>query len=87
VDVIMPVDSPVIAARLVGERQLLNETVRGQQVERSIHRAVANAGVTPAYTLENLARGQMRIGLRTSSRTSDRCVVFLNRFPDIRPHS
>jgi hypothetical protein len=72
VDVIMPVDSPVIAARLVGKRQLLDETVRGQQVERSIHRAVANAGVTPAHTLENLARGQMRIG-------------FANLFEDFRP--
>jgi hypothetical protein len=63
VDMVMTVDTPVIAACLVSERQFLNKTMRSEQVERSIHRAVANAGVAPTHTLENLTRGQVPLGL------------------------
>lgn len=61
-DVIVAVDAPVVATRLIGKGQLLNETTLGQQVERAIDRPVGDLGIPAADTLEDIARRQMAIG-------------------------
>ncbi len=61
VHVIVPFDAPVVAACLIRERQLLDQAVLRQQVERAVDRAVGDAGVAPPYALENLARGQVAL--------------------------
>jgi hypothetical protein len=61
VDVVVPIDTAVVPACLIRERQLLNETVLRKKVECPINRAVRDPGIPPAHALENLARGQVRI--------------------------
>ena len=58
---IVPLNAAVISARLVGERQFLNQTVLSEKVQRPIDRAVCNAWVAPSHTLEDLASRQMLI--------------------------
>ncbi len=61
VDVVVALDALVEPARLVGERQLLDQSMLGQQVERAVHGAVGNRWVLPPDTLENFARGQVTV--------------------------
>ena len=61
VHVVVPLDAPVVAAGLVGERQLLDQAVLRQQVQRAIDRAVGDARIAPPHALEDLARGQVAL--------------------------
>jgi hypothetical protein len=61
VHVVVPFDTPVIPARLVSERQLLDQPVLRQQVQRAVDRAIGDAGIAPSYALENFASGQMTL--------------------------
>ena len=61
VHVVVPFDTPVIAAGLIGEGQLLDQPVLRQQVQRAIDRAVRDARVAPPHALEDLARGQVAL--------------------------
>ena len=61
-DVVVPLDAGVVPAGLIGERQLLNQAILGEQVQSSVDRAVGDARVTPAHALEDLASGQMLVG-------------------------
>ena len=58
-DVIMPFDSAVIPACLVGEGQLLDQPVLREQMQRAVDRTVGDTRVTPPHALEYLARGQV----------------------------
>jgi hypothetical protein len=59
--VIVPFDTPVVPTCLIRERQLLDQPMFGQQVQRPIDRAVRDAGVAPSYALKDLARGQVAL--------------------------
>jgi hypothetical protein len=59
--VIVPFDTPVVPACLIRERQLLDQAVLREQVQRPIDRAVGDARVAPPHTFENLARGQVAL--------------------------
>ena len=48
-----------VASNLIGEGELLDETMLGQEVKGSIDRAIANARIAPPHPLEDLARGQV----------------------------
>jgi hypothetical protein len=76
VHVVVPLDAPIVAAGLVGERQLLDQSVFRQQVQRAIDRAIGDARVTPPHALKDLARGQ--VALRATHLVEDfrplRCV-------------
>ena len=61
VHVVVPFDTPVIPACLICERQLLDQPVLREQMQRPIDRAVGDAWVAPPHTLENLARGQVTL--------------------------
>ena len=61
VHVVMPLDTPVVPACLVGKGQLLDQPMFRQQVQRAVDRAVGDAGVAPPHALENLARGQVAL--------------------------
>jgi hypothetical protein len=61
VHMVMPFDTPVVPACLVGEGQLLDQPVLGQQMQRAVDRAVGDAWVATPHTLENLARGQVAL--------------------------
>jgi hypothetical protein len=63
VHMIVPFDTPVVAACLIGERQFLDQSVLGEEVQRPVDRAVRDAGVAPSYALENLASGQVALRL------------------------
>lgn len=54
-DVIVPLDSTVIPARLIGKRQLLNEPMLGKEMKRAIDRPIGNSWITPPYPLKYLA--------------------------------
>jgi len=60
--VIVPFDTPVVPACLIRERQLLDQPVLREQVQRPIDRAVGDAGVAPPHALEDLAGGQVAVG-------------------------
>jgi len=62
-DVIVTIGPSIISARLIRKRQLLDHSVPGKQMQRSIDRAIGNPGVTLAHALENLACGQVTISL------------------------
>ncbi len=62
-DVIVPLGPAVVATGLIGEGELLDETMLGQEMERAIDGAVTDARIAPAHPLEDLARGQVAIGL------------------------
>ena len=59
--VVVPFDTSVVPARLVSERQLLNQPVLREQVQRAVDRAVGDPWVAPSDALEDLARGQMAL--------------------------
>jgi hypothetical protein len=59
VNVVVPLDSAVIAAGLIGERQLLNEAVLRQEVERSVDRPIGDSWVPSTHSLKNLAGSEM----------------------------
>jgi hypothetical protein len=61
VHVVMPFDTTVVPACLVGEGQFLDQAVRCQKVQRAIDRAVGNPRVAPPHPLENLACGQVAL--------------------------
>ena len=61
VHVIVPFDSPVIPACLVRERQLLDQPVLREEVQRPVNRAVADAWVASSHTFEDLAGGQVAL--------------------------
>jgi len=61
--VIVPFDTPVVPTCLIRERQLLDQPVLREQVQRPVDRAIGDAGIAPPYTLENLARRQVTLRL------------------------
>ena len=61
VHVIVPFDSPVVPARLVRERQLLDHSVLREEVQCPVNRAVADAWVASSHSLEDLASGQVAL--------------------------
>ncbi len=61
VHVIVPFDTPVVPACLIRERQLLDQPVLREQVQRPVDRAVGDAGIAPPHALEDLARGQVAL--------------------------
>jgi hypothetical protein len=61
VHVIVPFDTPVVPARLIRERQFLDQPMLREQVQRAVDRAVSNAGIAPSNALEDLARGQVAL--------------------------
>jgi len=63
VHVVVPFNTPVVPTCLVRERQLLDQPVLGEQVQRPVDRAVGDAGIAPSHALEDLARGQVALRL------------------------
>jgi hypothetical protein len=61
VHVVVPLDAPVIPAGLIRERQFLDQSVLGEQVQRAVDRAVGDSRVTPPDALEDLARRQVAL--------------------------
>ena len=59
---VVPLAPAVVAAGPIGEGELLDETVLGQEMQRAIGRAIADTRVAPTHALEDLARGQVAIG-------------------------
>jgi hypothetical protein len=59
VHVIVPFYSPVVPTCLVRERQLLDQPVLREEMQRPVNGAVADAWVTSSHTLEDLASGQV----------------------------
>ncbi len=59
--VVMPLDTPVVPAGLIREREFLDQPMLSEQMQRPIDRAVGDARVAPPHTLENLARGQVAL--------------------------
>ena len=60
---VMPFDTPVVPACLIGEGQLLDQPVFRQQVQCAVDRAIGDARVAPSHALEDLARGQVALRL------------------------
>ena len=58
-NVVMPFDSAVVPACLIGEGQLLDQPVLREQMQRTVDRAVGDARIAPPHALEYLARGQV----------------------------
>jgi len=78
VDVIVALGALVEPARLVGERQLLDELMLGKQMECAIHRAVGDRRITPPDPLEDLSRGEVPFGgldLREDDRALGRIAI------------
>ena len=61
VHVVVPLDAAVISARLIRERQFLDQSMLGEQVQRAVDRAVGDARVTPPDALEDLSRRQVAL--------------------------
>jgi hypothetical protein len=59
VHMVVSIDSAVIAAGLICKRQLLNESMLCQEMERAVDRAVGDPRVTPPHTLEDFSSGEM----------------------------
>ena len=59
--VVMPLNAPVVPARLICERQFLDQSVLSEQVQRPVDRAVGDARVTPPDALEDLPRRQVAL--------------------------
>jgi hypothetical protein len=59
--VVVPLDPTVVPARLIRERQFLDQSVLGEQVQRAVDRAVGDARVTAPDALEDLARRQVAL--------------------------
>ena len=62
-DVIVAIGPGIISARLIRKRQFLDHSVLGEQVQRSIDRAIGDPGVALAHALENLAGSQVAVSL------------------------
>jgi len=62
-NVVVAISPGIISARLIRERQFLDHSVLGEQVQRSIDRAIGDPGVAPAHALENLAGSQVAVSL------------------------
>jgi hypothetical protein len=60
-DVVVPFDTAIVSACLVGKRQFLDQPVFGEQVQRTIDRAVGDARIAPPNALENLASCQVAL--------------------------
>ncbi len=75
--VVVPLDATVVPARLIRERQFLDQSVLGEQMQRAVDRAVSDARVTPPNALEDLARRQ--VALRPANLVEDfrplRCIA------------
>ena len=52
----------VVAGSPIGEGELLDEPMLGQEMQRAIDRAVTDTRVAATHALEDLARGQVAIG-------------------------
>jgi hypothetical protein len=61
VHVIVPFYSPVVPACLIRERQLLDQPVLREEVQRPVNRAVADAWIASSHALEDLAGGQVAL--------------------------
>ena len=61
VHVVVPLDAAVVPARLIRERQFLDQSMLGEQVQRAVDRAVGDARVTPPDALEDLSRRQVAL--------------------------
>ncbi len=57
--VIVPFDATVVAARLVGEGELLDQAMFRQQMQRAVHGPVGYARIATSYAFEDLSGGQM----------------------------
>jgi hypothetical protein len=53
----------VVAAGLIGEGELLDEPMLGQEMQRAINGAIADTRIAATHALEDLARRQVAIGL------------------------
>ena len=62
-NVIVAIGPGIISARLIRERQFLDHSVPGEQVQRSIDRAIGDPRVALAHAFENLAGSQVAISL------------------------
>ena len=60
--VIVSIDPAVIATSLIGERQLLNQAVFCEEMQRAVDRSVSDPRFTPPHTLEYFAGSEMTIG-------------------------
>jgi hypothetical protein len=89
VDVIVTLYATVVSAGLVRERQLLNQAVLGQKVERAIDGAVTNPRVAPPDTFKNLASGQVTLGEANliEPRGTLNCVLEALSWHDFSPRS
>jgi hypothetical protein len=89
VDMIVTLYATVIAAGLVRERQLLNQAMLGQKVERAIDGAVANPRVAPPDAFKNLASGQVALGEANlfEHRGTLNCVLEALTWHDFSPRS
>jgi hypothetical protein len=61
VHVIVSFDAPIVPAGLIGERQLLDQPVFREQVQRAINRPVGDARITPPDALKDLACGEVAL--------------------------
>lgn len=73
VDMVMSFAPAVIPAGLIGKRELLDETVLGQKVERAIDRSIPDTRIAPPHAFENLSGCQVAIGL--SYRLENHCAL------------
>lgn len=77
-DMVVTLDALVETARLIGERQFLDQAVLRQKVKRSIDRAVSNRRVSPADAFEDLASGEVsggRLDLSLDDRSLGRVAI------------
>jgi predicted HTH domain antitoxin len=61
--VVVPLHAAVVPARLIGKRQLLDQSVLGQQMQRPVYRPIRDPRIAPPHPLEDLTRRQ--VPLRT----------------------
>ena len=59
--VVVPFDTPVVAAGLIRERQLLDQPVLREEVQRPVDRAVGDAWIAPPDALEDLPCRQVAL--------------------------
>ena len=57
---VMPLHPTIVAARLVGEGQFLDQPMLGQQVERAVDRTVSDVRILAPDAFEDLTGGEMR---------------------------
>src|SRR3954470_9984044 len=81
---IMAIDPPVVATRLIRERQFLDQTALGEQMEGPVNGAIGDFWITSPNALEDLAGCQVAIGLLDclENRGALRCVPVFARDRD-----